>query len=509
MINKNFNLLLKLTKTDFQPPSFGSGNNSRPFTPIDQTMKTPLEAPQQQQFFSINPQQPESDSQQFSINPSGNSIYQNSRANESDDILTDIDEPNGFYKRNFTLFFTTQFDQVLMTIYSNVLSMPTTTPFLGNIPPSGLVSRVANETIKELIKTTSSNNAPLYDQFNIINKECLKSHEYQPIILQLIRKRLLELCHSRSNSSNRLPDSTSIQVNGTSMRSSLSNLSLNETNLMNYNASNSGPVNLARSRSSSINLRKQSLTRNNSNNWLHVGNMNNLRATGNPDFNISSDSLQSMQDFVPQSMITRTNNSNNTSNNTTINSFNVASNMGQLNSMMMDYHITPPTSHKGSVSSAVTPLHNIIQNSTPSSCESDEFYFLQRSRSSSRGNNLPHALNINTDMTNLQTLNSLQGLPNGNPRSAGGLALDSPFLSATTPGDEYFPGFPISNNTTFNNNGTQAVNGNGIVAPSTPTGLQNSFDSLSSGESTKINIPNQYSLSEKKRDSLKMKRGIH
>lgn len=503
MINKNFNLLLKLSKTDFPPPGVGFGNNSRPFTPVDQTMKTPLDAPQQ--FFPIVPQQQQQQMSglEFSLNPAGNSIYQNPRDNESDDILTDIDEPNGFYKKNFTLFFTSHFDQVLLTIYSNVLSLPTTTPFLGTIPPSGLVSRVANETIKELIKNTASNNAPQYDQFNIINRDCLKSHEYQPIILQLIRKRLLELCHSRSNSNNKLPESTSIQVSGTSTRSSVSNLSLNEANLQNYNASNSSAVNLARSRSSSINLRKQSLTRNNSNNWLHVGNISNLRPVGNPDFNISTDSLQSMQDHVPQSMINRTSYNNNFNNSNT-------SNVGQLNSMMMDYHITPPTSHKGSVSSAITPPFSVVQNSIPASYESEEFYFLQRSRSSSRGNNFPHALNINTDMSNLQSMNSMQGFSNGNPRSAGGIALDSPFLSATTPGDEYFPGFPLPNN----NNNSNTNQSNGAATPSTPTGMQNNFDQAfsappSSGDSAKINIPNQYTLSEKKRDSLKMKRGIH
>ncbi|RCK62308.1 hypothetical protein Cantr_09108 [Candida viswanathii] len=488
MINKNFNLLLKLNKADFPPPGVGFGSNPSPFTPVDQTMKTPLDAPQQSQIFPMVSQQ--GDAPEFSDAPGHNSIYQNPRATESDDILTDIDEPNGFTKRSFTLFFTNHFDQVLLTIYTTVLSLPTTTPFLGNIPPSGLVSRVANETIKELIKNTATNGHPAYDQFNIINRECLKSHEYQPIILQLIRKRLLELCHSRSNSNNKLPESTSIQVNGSAMRSSVSNLSLNEANLMNYNSSSNSAVNLARSRSSSINLRKQSLTRNNSNNWLHVGNISNLRPTGNPDFNISTDSLQSMQDYVPQSMINKTSNNNNAS-------------MGQLNSMMMDYHITPPTSHKGSVSSAVTPPYSIVQNPA-STYESEEFYFLQRSRSSSRGNNLPHALNINTDMPNLQALNSLQGIPNGNPRSAGGIALDSPFLSATTPGDEYFPGFPVPNS-----NSSNATTGNGVATPSTPTTADSNCESSSSGDAGKINIPNQYSLSEKKRDSLKMKRGIH
>ncbi|KHC46426.1 hypothetical protein MGC_05678 [Candida albicans P37039] len=499
MINKNLNSSLKLNKLDFVPPNSNFGGSSSPFTPVDQTLKTPLEAPQHQTEFPLQ-HQFQSQQQGYHGNVNQSSLYQNPEVNESDDILTDIDEPCNLTRRNFTLFFTNQFDQVLISIYSTILSLPTTTPFSGNIPPSGLVSKVANETIKELIRVTSaSKNTPIYDQFNIINSDCLRSHEYQPIILQLIRKRLLEICHSKNNSVNKLPESTSISLNSTVTRnSSVSNLSLSDMNLMNYNNSNQNntAVNLARSRSSSINLRKQSLTRNNSNNWLHVGNINNLRPSGNPDFNMSTDSLQSFQDFVPQSIINRTSNGSGNANvtNNSNNLVSSSSNVGQLNSMMMDYHITPPTSHKGSISSTNSP-YNIVHN--PCTSDSEEFQFLQRSRSSSRGNNLPQALNINTDMSNLQALNSLQGNSGNSKYVQPGLSLDSPFLSATTPGDEYFSGPSFANPS---NNSTTAV----ISAGS------NSVENAEAGgDTSKANLPNQYSLSEKKRDSLKMKRGIH
>ena len=259
-------------------------------------------------------------------------------------------------------------------------------------------------------------------------------------------------------------------------------------NLMNYNNSNQNntAVNLARSRSSSINLRKQSLTRNNSNNWLHVGNINNLRPSGNPDFNMSTDSLQSFQDFVPQSIINRTSNGSGNANvtNNSNNLVSSSSNVGQLNSMMMDYHITPPTSHKGSISSTNLP-YNIVHN--PCTSDSEEFQFLQRSRSSSRGNNLPQALNINTDMSNLQALNSLQGNSGNSKYVQPGLSLDSPFLSATTPGDEYFSG-PLFANPS-----------NNLTTAAICAGSNSVENAEAGGDTSKANLPNQYSLSEKKR----------
>ena len=54
MINKNLNLLLKLNKLDFVPPNSNFGGSSSPFTPVDQTLKTPL-APQHQTEFPLQP----------------------------------------------------------------------------------------------------------------------------------------------------------------------------------------------------------------------------------------------------------------------------------------------------------------------------------------------------------------------------------------------------------------------------------------------------------------------
>ncbi|EMG48652.1 hypothetical protein G210_0742 [Candida maltosa Xu316] len=179
----------------------------------------------------------------------------------------------------------------------------------------------------------------------------------------------------------------------------------------------------------------------------------------NPNFNISTDSLQSMQDYVPQSIINRS---------STLHSVNSNSNfMSNSNSMY----------------------------------DSDGFSFLERSRSSSRSNSFPNALKINTDMTNFQQLPPQpQTIPyqqnpyqpntpgngctpqNGHKLNSGRNALDSPFIAATVPKDDYFH---------FSSTNTSS----------------DSID-LIRGESTKINLPNQYSLSEKKRDSLKLKRGI-
>lgn len=100
MINKNLNLHLKLNKMEFNQPSIStpSGLNSQPYTPIDQTLKTPLEAPGQYPFNppplhhqnSYNNQNTIQQPGQYGQNPS---FYQNPQYAESDDILTDIDEP--------------------------------------------------------------------------------------------------------------------------------------------------------------------------------------------------------------------------------------------------------------------------------------------------------------------------------------------------------------------------------------------------------------------------------
>lgn len=478
MVNQNLNLQLLLNK------SLSNLQDTGPYTPLDQTMKTPVDPPNyfgqfgnygaNLSYFYQQPPQPQIPQLQPQLQPQQHQIYSNPSYNESDDILTDVDD-NQRGLRNYSLNFTTNFDHLVMSVYSNILSLPTTTPFSGIIPPSGLVSKVANETMSALISTTGSNNFPIYDQQHIINRDALNNSFYHPIFLQLIRKRLIELC-SNKNNLNKLPLSTSISVgnqmtnngvnpyNSNIRQSSISNLSLNELNLNQYHES--------KARNSSFNnLRKQSLTRNNSysgqsgnpntSNWLHVGNLNTIRHP-----NESTDSLQSMQDYVPQPFINRSGNSFSSNMTTPTNqSFG-------FNNMMLDYQ-TPPSSNKSSFSSPSGYSNiQIVQNTTPNSNmipnqqEYDEFNFGNdvRSRSSSNSSRLTNSrpLTINTDNANLQALNSL----NGNYD-----ALDSPFMSATTPTQEY--------NNAFYQSEDQRV------------------------------LPNKISLSEKKRDSLKLKRGIH
>ncbi|EGW34310.1 uncharacterized protein SPAPADRAFT_54463 [Spathaspora passalidarum NRRL Y-27907] len=526
MIN-NLNLSLKINN---KAPDM----DSRPFTPIDATVRTPLEPPPHNlphhgSQLSSQPMQASNSSSPFYFtnNPwveqqqqQHQQIYQNPEYTESDDILTDIDEPNDFGRRNYTIYFTQHFDQLLMSIYSNILLLPTTTPFSGHIPPSGLAGRVANEIMSNLIKTLNGNGQPpMYDQQSIINREYLKNHEYQPIILQLIRKRLMDLCHYNHNSAQfKLPEATTTQVAANTLRhSSISNLSLNEMNISTYsngngsNSSSANPVQPPRSRSSSLNLRKQSLTRNNSNNWLHVGNMNNLRPPQAPqqggysNFNISTDSLQSIQDSVPQSIITRTTPVVNANNPTLLNQFQQPN---PQYAMMMEYNPnsnqnsnTPPPSHKSSLYTPPPSATNSSANfNLPPVSDHEEFDYFPRARSGSRTNvQFPqHTLNIDTNLANLQL--QPPSMPvNGNTfnsyrhNSNGAITLDSPFMSATTPGDDYYGGFPQPQ--------AQALG----TSPS----RGDSPDSMKLGESARFNLPASVSLNEKKRDSLKLKRGIH
>lgn len=490
-----------------------------PYTPMEQTVSTPVDVPQHQPPYFKPPTGP----------------YLNPHYNESDDVLTDIDEPLGQkITKHYSLNFTSLFDQLVMAVYSHILSLPTTTPFSGIIPPSGLVSKVANETMNNLMSTVNNSNSPIYDLQCIINYDYLRNHSYQPIFLQLIRKRFLDLCNHSSKQEVKLPQSTTISItvggNGGSCMSngndgnsiysnnfrqtSISNLSLTDANVANY--ANGSANGAQRSRSSSLNLRKQSLTRNNSysgNNWLHVGNLNNIRPPHgnvssstagfllhNEKLNGSTDSLQSMQDFVPQSFIQRS--AGGGSNQSLISSQGGQSS-SNFNAMMMDYQ-TPPASSKGSMSSSKTPptsSSSMNANGNHAS-EVDDFSFFKSrpiSRSSSRagsssnilGNQLPRPLTINTDAANQQ----MNGF---------GTALDSPFMSATTPSEEY--GYFMN---TFQPSAPRAA---GTTSSSSSIGSGNIPESPQEplvDDSNKINLPSKFSLSEKKRDSLKLKRGIH
>lgn len=528
MINKNMNLLLKLNK------SLTNIQDSGPFTPLDQTLKTPIDPPNYFNQGFMPPGAPYLQSFHHNNHPQqqqAHPVYGNPHYNESDDILTDVDENEALKSsKNYSLNFTANFDHLVMTVYSHILSLPTTTPFSGSIPPSGLVSKVANETMVNLINDTHNKENPCYDQQQIINHEMLNNSSYQPIFLQLIRKRLLELCANK-NDLNKLPLSTSITISHTSngpiisnatstgghnpygsgstnpyntnfKQSSISNLSLTDLNISNYQQQQQQQQHQQqhqqnRSRAPSVNLRKQSLTRNNSysngNNWLHVGNLNTIKHP-----NESTDSLQSMQDFVPQPFINRSD-PNSTGGSGSSGSSGVGltpTNQG-FSQMMMDYQ-TPPASNKSSFSTPpsnnlqLSNQHVLVQgnhNNMPSAMDFDDFNFNNNSGSSrlnSKQINFPKPLTINTDNANLQALHSLTGNVD---------TLDSPFMSATTPSEDF-----------------QMM----MHAPQTPTGITNANNGFlnnsipESPNEEDRHLPfNKVSLSEKKRDSLKLKRGIH
>lgn len=523
-----------------------------PFTPIDQTLRTPMDPPNQMSYF---PQPPPP------------TLYSNPLYNESDDILTDVDEPNTKAMRNYSVSFTPLFDTLVMNIYSHIVSLPTTTPFLGTVPPSGLASRVANETFHNLIKNTASDASAMYDTHSLLSHDHLKNHAYQPIFLQLIRKRLIDLCSVQRPSSVPLPQITSVQVpvpsgpgvssgsqppngsfgashgasssigsigsigsmgsmgsmgsfnanatnsvyNGLGMRQlSISNLLLNEQNVSNYNqqlaqAAQMVALNNSRLRLSSLNLRKQSLTRNNSysgTNWLHVGNVQNIRSNGlgmNPEFGASSESLQLMNDYVPQAFIRL----GALLANLTLagGNWNQSIPATGFNSMMLDYQ-TPPSSGKSSILLGSTPSSagaNRDANSFNAQAASDyeEFnHMLMRSRSSSRGNVgglFPKPLTINTDASSFAL-----SMQNG---AAFGDTLNSPFVSATIPTEDGgFFGPSSLGNVLPGLTGLRS----GPLIPESP-----GKDVPMANGNNKINLPGQFSLSEKKRDSLKLKRGIH
>lgn len=490
-----------------------------PLTPVDQTLHTPLDQPAGP-YFSAPP------------NLATPGFYAHPQYSESDDILTDADEP-GKVLKCYTVSFTPVFDQLVLGIYSHILLLPTTTPFLGSIPPLGLVSRVANETFQSLVKhTAGEHSAPVYGAQCLLNRDQLRNHALQPIILQLIRKRLLDLCAvHRAPHLGQLAPTTSVLVavlalvanalpaahnvyNGLGLRQlSISNLLLSEQNVLNFQNQQATAAALNRLRSLSLNLRKQSLTRNNSytgSNWLHVGNMSGIRTNGNTlgmhaDFGASTDSLQLMHDFVPQAFINKLGNS--LANLALTAGWNPAAPAGGFHSMMMDYQ-TPPSSNKGSISLGSTPpsAQRDVNMQTPGSAGSadmDDFgSLLGRSRSSSRGTtngSFPRPLTINTDTGTL-----MSSMGSGHINGFGGNlteTLHSPFVASSHADDFGYFGAPhgaphVLGNVLPNLNGLR----NGALIPESPG---------KDASGTKINIPGQFSLSEKKRDSLKLKRGIH
>lgn len=334
MLNKK-TLTLKTSKT----------LDDAPLTPVDQTLRTPLDPPNNHQASYFN-------------------LYNHPQYAELDDLLTDVDEPAGRSLKNYLLTFTPVFDQLVLAIYLDILLLPTTTPFLGSVPPLGLVSKVAHETMILLLRNASDQ--PVYDTQSVLSPDFLKNHAYQPIILQLIRKRFLDLCAAQKQPQ-LLSACTSVLVpapnNVYAARGgqlSILNLLLNEQNVNSYLQQQptlaAQAAALSRLRLSSLNLRKHSLTRNNSyngSNWLHVGNLLNIRPNANlgmhADQNASTDSLQLMHDFVPRAFIQRNNLSL-----ALLGQPQLQPAPGGFNAMMLDYQ-TPPSSSKSSFSLGSTP----------------------------------------------------------------------------------------------------------------------------------------------------------
>lgn len=501
-----------------------------PYTPMEQTLQTPIDPPGRQLYFP--PQTLVS--QNLLILLQQLAIYMNPHYSESDDILTDADEPQPRVKCSYSTNFTAAFDALVLGVYQEILALPTTTPFSGSTPPLGLVSKVANETFSRLGKLTAPDTEAAnvsFDTNSVITYEHLRNHAFHPVIMQLIRKRLIDLCvqtrgHSLpSNASGGAGATTSVQLSlpaniawGVQPSANGNNNNNNNNNGLFYSGNpqflllilnlllseqNVAAFAQARLRSSLLSLRKHSLTRNNSytgSNWLHVGNMAPSRPNGslgmNPDLGASTDLLQLMHDFVPQAFINR-------SSGTAPGSQASGGRPPQgiwgppagFNSMMGEYH-TPPSLTKASFSAGETPPQSAGGGMlhTPGSAISDLDDFgmlLVRSRSSSRGTTgagfpspFPRPLTINTDLGGyLGAAQFGSGVPE---------ALHSPFVSATTPAEE--PSDYISGG---------AARGSSGFFPESPK------DVPMTSSNNKINLPGQFSLSEKKRDSLKLKRGIH
>lgn len=496
MLDKH-TLTLKLNKSFLVPDA--------PFTPVEQTLGTPLEQPGQESYF-------------------GHMQRVDPQYSESEDILTDVDEPR--VNRSYTIAFTPAFDTLLTSLYTHIVSLPTTTPFQDTSPPLGIVSRVANETFSRMLKNALSDDSVLaaYDAHSALSVEHLRSPVFQPVILQLIRKRLIDICAAERSKQTRnpaaAPPTTSVLVpmhapapgnnnpyHGLGWRQlSISNLLLNEQNISTYLQSQQNPQGLAaassqhnatRLRSSSLNLRKHSLTRNNSStgsNWLHVGNLAAIRPLlgTNREHSASLDSLQLMHDFAPHAFISRLGSTLSILGATPVSS-------GGYNPLMMDYP-TPHSSNHGLFSQSSTSGQSTCGTNTGGSfSESDgsttpQFYQLRSLSRNGFNCSLPYPLTINTDLH--------PGLAPGLQGSADvtmGETLHSPFVSAITPSEDcgYFPSYNMPGH----------VLGNILDTKPTNPGVRHS--PLISEPVQDANKMMPISLSEKKRDSLKLKRGIH
>lgn len=496
-----------------------------PFTPVDQTLHTPIDVPKLNSYFPISNSQ--------GVN--NGSIYSNAAYSESEDILTDVDESSGpNISRTYSLCFTPQFDDLLMKLYTSIILLPTITPFLGNIPPLGIVSRVATEVMTTLSKMFSSPEydmaQPTFDTQEIINKERLRNAAFKHILLLLVRRRLIDLCAAQFNPycpnyTQQLtePTSTLILMSALSSNGSSGNgfgssvygsMGWNPLSMSNLLLNEQAPPRL---RSSSLNLRKQSLSRVNScsaSSWLHIGSITSARSNHgptfnmNPDLNGSTDSIQLMHDYVSASVIPRTVNNNTSS---MASSTSTSNSFGHGIASIPDVQTPPGVTKAPFGFDTITPPTNFRRDSSGPLAQKLVFDtdrpLLTRSRSSSRGGfrgQYPVPLTLNTDYSSLN---------NGSSGGSGHLdlefALNSPFVSAISLADDFNHHFGVHANAldAISANSIEESQTNGLrsgrLIPDSPV-LEN-----------QAQTPNhrshlaEFSLSERKRDSLKLKRGIH
>lgn len=504
-----------------------------PFTPVDQTLHTPIDVPKLNSYFSISNG---SNGNNDNLGPIGNSFYSNAAYSESEDILTDVDESSGpNVSRIYTLSFTPEFDVHLMKIYSQIILLPTITPFLGSVPPLGIVSKVATETLASLTQTINSPESepsePLFDAQGIINKDRLRNAAFKHILLLLVRRRLIDLCAAQFNpfcpnytQQLQEPTSTQILMSLLTIGSSGNGFGGSVYGSMGWNPLSMSNLLLndqaaPRLRSSSLNLRKQSLSRVNScsaSSWLHIGSIVNGRSghgqsfNMNPDYNGSTDSILLMHDFVPTSVIPRS------SNNGTSNPSGTSFTFGHGLAFPLDVQ-TPPGLHKAPFSfDTITPPANTRRDLGPLAHKlviDTERPLLSRSRSSSRGGFRgahPGPLMLNTDSTSFTntTINAVQGPVDPD------FALNSPFVSATSISDD-FQHYSGASNTLgsaasilseepgLESAASVGLRSGRLMPESSPT------EGQSQAPNHRANLGKEFSLSERKRDSLKLKRGIH
>lgn len=156
-------------------------------------------------------------------------------------------------------------DAVLIQQYTATVDDPTTTPFHGQVPPSGLVSKVAQQVAHDVVAEPEDTFprffTPAEDEAKVA-----ELHSNPPLLLALIRKRLVDVCTAGVESE--FPVSTVIQLSGDPIPAGLRLPTLNDSgyNLLRQNL-------YVRPASSG----ERPLTRNHSNaSWLHVGLFNRL-----------------------------------------------------------------------------------------------------------------------------------------------------------------------------------------------------------------------------------------